>query len=273
MVTNSLLFTTMIVIYALSLLFYFSDVARANPSAKRTGTGLLIFVWVIQSVYLLTRLLSGEDWLLISRFDYLFFFTWLLVSLSLIASRFIRIELLVFFVNVVGFTVLTITLISDRARAIPLASWELVQELLYIHISLVLCAYAAFTFGAIFSGMYLFLHTQLKEKHWTQTVRRLPSLESIDRYALRSVLIGTPLLILSLSVAIAALLVEDRAALLLDWKVLSSLTALAFYISYIVKRTMLNQAGPRIARWNLLAFAVLMMSLFLNSVSRFHSWS
>jgi len=273
MVTNSLLFTTMIVIYALSLLFYFSDFARANPSAKRIGTGLLIFVWGIQSVYLLTRLLSEKDWLLVSRFDYLFFFTWLLISLSLIASRFIRIELLVFFVNVVGFAVLTVTLASDRARAIPLEPWEFVQELLYVHISLVLGAYVAFTFGAIFSGMYLFLHKQLKDKQWSQNMRRLPSLASIDRYALRSAMIGTPLLILSLSVAITSLLVEGRPALLLDWKVLSSLTALAFYISYVVKRTVLNQAGTRIARWNLLAFAVLMMNLFLNSVSRFHSWS
>jgi len=273
MVTNSLLFTTMIVIYALSLLFYFSDFARANLSAKRIGTGLLIFVWAIQSGYLLMRLLQEQDWSLLSRFDYLFFFTWLLVTLSLIASRFVRIELLVFFVNVVGFAVLTVTLIGNQERSIPLAPWELAQELLYVHISLVLCSYAAFTFGAIFSGMYLFLHGQLKGKQWSPNMRRLPSLASIDRYALRSSMIGTPLLILSLSVAIASLLVEGRPALLLDWKVLSSLTALAFYVSYVVKRTVLQQAGPRVARWNLLAFAVLMMNMLLNSMSRFHSWS
>ncbi len=52
MVTRSWLFDAMIYMYALSLLFYFSDFANANRSAKRMGTGLLLFVWVLQTAYL-----------------------------------------------------------------------------------------------------------------------------------------------------------------------------------------------------------------------------
>ncbi len=273
MVTNNYLFTMMIVIYALSLLFYFSDFARANRSAKRIGTGLLIFVWVMQTVFLLLGLGQYDDWSLATRFDYMFFFTWLLLTLSLAASRFVRFELPVFFINVIAFAMLAVIFVGNKGQETPLAPWEMAQELLSIHIGLVLCAYAAFTFSAIFSSMYLFLHGQLKEKNWSQTMRRLPSLASVEQYTLRAIIIGTPLLILSLSVALASLLVEGRSALLLDWKVFSSFTALAFYVSYIVKRTVLNHAGPQLARWSLLAFAVLLINMFLNSVSRFHSWS
>ena len=52
MVTRSWLFDAMIYMYALSLLFYFSDFANASRSAKRMGTGLLLFVWVLQTAYL-----------------------------------------------------------------------------------------------------------------------------------------------------------------------------------------------------------------------------
>lgn len=273
MLIPNLLFDTMIAIYALSLLFYFSDFVDASRRAKRVGTGLLVFVWALQTAYLVVRVLNRSDWSLISRFEYLFFYSWLLVTVSLAASRFFRIELLVFFVNVVGFAVLTLNLFGSTKADIPLEPWRLVKELLIVHISLVLCAYAAFTFSAIFSGMYLFLHGQLKDKQWSQTMRRLPSLESIDRYTFRTVLIGTPLLILSLAVAVTSLLVEGKTGLLLDWKVFSSFAAVVFYVSYVIKRTLFAQPGWRTARWNLLAYAVLVLNLFLNSVSRFHYWT
>jgi HemX protein len=58
MVTQSWLYDAILYIYALSLLFYFSDFARANRSVKRMGTGLLSFVWVLQTVYLAFQIYS-----------------------------------------------------------------------------------------------------------------------------------------------------------------------------------------------------------------------
>ncbi|PZD94105.1 cytochrome C assembly protein [Paenibacillus sambharensis] len=273
MVTHNLLFDTMIYMYALSLLFYFSDFVDASRRAKRMGTGLLIFVWTLQTGYLLMRMVHHADFALLSRLEYMLFFSWLLVTVSLVASRFFRIDLLVFFVNVIAFVLLTVNLFSNASEEMPLATWQLARELLYVHISLVLCAYAAFTFAAIFSGMYLFLHFQLKTKNWSKTMRRLPSLESMELYTFRSVVIGVPLMIMSLAFAVASLLFEGRMAFLLDWKVISSFIALFFYISYVVKRTLFNQPGWRTTRWNLLSYAVLILNLLLSSFSRFHSFS
>ncbi|MBD2844633.1 cytochrome c biogenesis protein CcsA [Paenibacillus sp. IB182496] len=270
---QTILYHMMIYIYALSLLFYFSDVVDASGRAKRTGTGLLIFVWIMQTGLLVQRMIMDMSANVVTLFDYLFFVSWLLVTVSLVMSRFFRIEFLVFFVNVFGFAIVTLNLFSRPDAQIQLATWALVRELLYVHISLIACAYVVLAIGAIFSAMYLFLHQQLKRKHWSKPMRRLPSLESIDRYAFRCVLIGTPLLILSLAVAITSILVEGRALLLLDWKVFTTMIGVGVYVAYLLRRTLLLQTGRPTAIWNLIAFSVLVVNLFLNSLSRFHDWS
>ncbi len=42
--------------------------------------------------------------------------------------------------------------------------WDINDELLFIHISLAIGSYAAFSIAAIFSGMYVFLHKMLKDQ-------------------------------------------------------------------------------------------------------------
>ncbi|MFC4776444.1 inner membrane protein YpjD [Paenibacillus sp. GCM10023252] len=270
MVTQNWLYDAILYVYALSLLFYFSDFMDANRRAKRIGTGLLIFVWVLQTLFLLLRMISHFELESISRFEYWLVFSWLIVTISIVVSRFINIEFFVFLVNVIGFAVLALNLYSNPGETTSLELWHVTRDLLYVHISLVLCAYAALIIGAIFSGMYLFMHRQLKDKQWSRFVRRLPSLSSMENYTYRMVLIGLPLLAMSLSVAVTSLLVEGHEALLLDWKVLSSFAALLLYIVYMLQRTVWRRPGPEAARVNLLACMVLIINLFTNSISSFH---
>jgi len=272
MVTQNWLYDATLYIYALSLLFYFSDFVDRNRRAKQVGTGLLIFVWVLQTIFLVLRILSHLDMTTFSLSEYLLVFSWLLVTASLVISRFFRIEFIVFFVNVVGFAVLTLNLF-DLGSGASIARWEIVRQLLYVHISLMICAYAVLTIGAIFSGMYLFLHSKLKSKRWTSSVRRLPSLDMIDRFMSHCTLIGTPLLTMSLAVAITSILTEGRYGLLLDLKVLASLLACALYIGNVMQRRWFDVPVWKTARWNLLSFAILLLNLLLNKASSFHSWS
>jgi len=262
----------LLVLYALSLLFYFSDFVSANRKMKRIGTGLLVFVWALQTGWLIHRLLQLDAPSGLTRFETLFFFVWLLVAISLAASRLVRIEPFVFAVNVVGFSVLAAVAAEGPDEA-PLRLWDAGQYLLLVHISLALAAYALFTAGAILSLMYLLLHRQLKSRSWNAVVRRMPSLETIDRCAFGAVLAGMPLLILSLAVAAAALFVARRAEWLADWKVIAALVAAAAYLFYIAKRKRRMDPGLLTARWNLYAFCVLLANSLIGAASRFHSWS
>lgn len=270
MVTQNVLYDAILYVYALSLLFYFSDFINASRKAKRIGAGLLIFVWVLQTVYVAAKTFSHFHLMPVTPFEYWLWFSWLLVTVSLVISRFFKIDYIVFFVNVIGFAVLALNLYSSTVSGQSLELWQTTRELLYVHISLVLCAYAVLTIGALFAGMYLFLHNRLKGKRWTKSVRRLPSLEMMERYMDRAVIVGVPLLALSIAIAAVSLIVEDRAGLLLDWKVLTSVATLALFIAFVYRRAAQRWPGPRMAWLYLASFIMLLMNLLSNYVSRFH---
>ncbi|MCP1306769.1 cytochrome c biogenesis protein CcsA [Paenibacillus tyrfis] len=273
MVTQTWLYDVILYIYALSLLFYFSDFVGPNRSAKRMGTGLLSFVWVLQTAYLIYSLVTHGKLSAFSMFETLFILSWLLVTVSLIVNRFFRIELFVFLVNVFGFATFALNVFSRPGLAPTLAHWNINDELLFIHITLAVSGYAAFVVSAIFSGMYLFLHRKLKEKQWSQQMLRLPSLENTDRYAFVSVVIGAPLLLLTLSLGIVWIALEGDFMLFFDPKVLNSWFVLLAYIFYLFQRLVMKAAGNRLALWNLAAFVITLLNFLLaNQYSNFHQW-
>ncbi|GIP31344.1 inner membrane protein YpjD [Paenibacillus sp. J2TS4] len=270
MVTQSWIYDAIIYIYALSLLFYFSDFVGANRSAKRMGTGLLIFVWVLQTIYFFFEFKTVH---VFTNFETLFFFSWVLVTVSLVINRFFSIELLVFFVNLVGFAILALNFFSDNTVSTALKGWQIADELLFIHVSLAIGSYAAFTISAILSVMYLFLHGQLKDKKWSRTMRRIPSLEKIEKYTYVAVVAGIPLLMLALSLGIVWIVLQGEVRLLLDPKVLNSLFILALYAYHLLLKLSLKASGYRLAQWNLFSFFLVLVNFFiLNRFSIFHSW-
>ncbi|TVY04042.1 cytochrome C assembly protein [Cohnella terricola] len=270
MVTQDWLTDAVLYIYALSLLFFVSDAASGNRSARKVGTGLLVFVWVLQGVFLLALLIKRFTVPEITLKDFLFVVSWLLVSASFILNRIIRAELLVLLVNAVGFAVLALNLIQRPHRAIELEPWEVARRLLIVHVSLITLAFALLTITAILGVMYLFLHRKLKSKNWTHVMSRMPSLEWIDRFAYRIGLIGVPLLLLSLSTGTAALLQDRNPAKLLDERVLLSFAAGLIYVVYLVRRMKSQDDGTRLALWNLLAYVLLVFGFFASSGSSFH---
>jgi HemX protein len=270
MLTQDWLTDAVLYMYALSLLFFVSDAASGNRSARKAGTGLLVFVWVLQTVFLLAILLDRFSVPTLTFREYFFFVSWLLVSASFILNRLIKAELLVLLVNVVGFAVLALNLIGRSKQTLELAPWEISNRLLIVHVSLIMLAFAVLTITALLGIMYLFLHRRLKAKKWTHVMAKMPSLEWIDRYANRSGLIGIPLLLLSLSTGTVALLLVDNPARLLDEKVLLSFAAGLIYIYYLVRRLISRDDGTKLAKWNLLGYALLVADFFASSLSSFH---
>ncbi|MCM3339103.1 cytochrome c biogenesis protein CcsA [Paenibacillus sp. MER TA 81-3] len=272
MVTNSWIYDAIIYTYALSLLFYFSDVVGMNRKAKRMGTGFLIFVWVLQTVFMAVRMVRHQDVPVFSSFEFMLLFSWLLVTVSLIISRFFHIEFIVFFVNLIGFALLLVNMLNDPTMPTAMKEWEMMRNLLSFHIALAACGFAALTVGAVFAGMYLFLHHKLKAKQWSDAVRRLPSLEKMERLSYGAAVIGIPLFLMSLSVAIGAVLLGNRTELLFDLKIWLTLFALILYSFYFVTRSRELSTGFRLALWNLGCYAAMVLNFSLNSLSTFHRW-
>ncbi len=273
MVTQSWMYDLIIYIYALSLLFYFSDFVSKNQKSKRLGTGLLAFVWVLQTLFFVWRVIALQQPAVFSMFGSLFFYAWLIVTLSLALNFFLRTDLLLFAINMVGFAVLALNFFNDESVSPLLARWNIQDELLFIHVSLAIASYAAFTVSAVHSVMYLFLNRMLKRKNWFPLMKRLPGLDHIEKIAYLFAVIGTPLLILSLTLGVDWIMITDRTRLLTDPKVLNSLLIIAAYGFYLLQRYAAKKPARTLALWNLAAFVFVIANYIVsNSISQFHQW-
>ena len=101
-------------------------------------------------------------------------------------------------------------------------------------------------------------------------MKRLPSLEVIEKYAFRFVSAGVPLLAIALSLAIVSIAIEGQWIYLADLKVIISLTALVLYVSNFIRRRTHSQVGYMAARYNLLAFGIMILNVLVNPISSFH---
>lgn len=260
-----------IFLYAASVLFYFNDFLQSNRKVNRLAFGLLAVVWALQSAFFVSQMAEKSYFPVITLFETLFFYSWVLVTLSLVINYFFRIDLLVFFTNVIGFVVLVLSMFLPETP-LTAVSETLTSELLLIHITLAMFSYGAFSLSMIFSAMYLLQHKMLKEKRWTPLLRRLPSLDMLEVYAYRMNVVGVPMLLLAIILGIiwGKLVLPEK--FWLDAKVLLSILVLGAYSYWLYKRFSDNWQMRRLAQFNLTAFLLLLVNFLATDISKFHSW-
>lgn len=271
--SNMWIYDAVIYVYALSLICYFSDLIQKNRRAQQAGTGLLVFVWLLQFTFFIVLTMETNSWSLFSMFETLFLLSWLVATIGIIIQWRLKAGLLALFIHLLNFFILILNMLADFRTPTFFSGWEIQDGLLFVHIVFALGSYAVFLVAAILSGVYLFLHHRLKLKKWTATVKRLPGLGTIDKYAFRLVMLAFPMLILSVVLGIVWILLVGETPLLLDPKVLNSLLILAAYAYYVILRWTHHTAGYKLAIWNLAAFASVIINYFLsNYISEFHQW-
>lgn len=266
------LYDAIVYIYALSLLFYFSDFIYENRKAKLIGTGLLIFVWLISGVFIVSRTLKllQQPIFEFSNFELLHWFSWLLITVAFISSQYFRMKVLVFFVNVLGFAVFALNMYSSSREGQTLDLERTTVDLLYVHISLIITSYVFLTVGCLLAIMYLILHNRLKKKKWTKWLKNFPSLELIERAIDRIVIIGFPLLVMALSIAMISLVVEGEARLLFDIQSVVSAISIGVFGFFIYQRSSGKKPGYYLAKLYLIAYSIQILNMFANELSRFH---
>ncbi|RXT15489.1 inner membrane protein YpjD [Ammoniphilus sp. CFH 90114] len=260
-----------IYIYALSVLMYFSDFIQSNRKVNQRAFWLLAIVWVLQSIFFVSQMLTKDYFPILTLFETLFFYSWIMVSLSLTINYFFKMDFLVFFTNIIGFAVMAVTLFANPA-ATPALSKQLISELLFIHISLAFFSYGAFSVSFILSIMYLVQNKMLKQKKWTPLFRRLPSLGQLDLYAYRLAMVGVPTLLLAVILGVIWAHVVGQP-LWFDPKVLMSLLVIGIYSIYLYRRITYDWQGRKLAILNVVAFCMILINYFVSgSLSSFHQW-
>jgi len=260
----------MLYLYALSLLFMFSDFVERNPRAKQLGAGLLAFVWVLQTFYLFYEASRTQMETMFQLFGSIFFISWLIITLSLALTFIMRIDIL-FIVNLAGFAIASLGFIGNRAISGAVLEWRVRDDLLFIHISLAAASYALFFLSALLSIMLLFLYGRLKSKRWSAYLSQMPPLEAIHKITMWLVVTGVPLLITSLVLGISWIAYGGQWQLLWDWKVIHSLIILLIYCYYIWQRLRNTKTWPQLAVINLIGLAAVISNfIWSNTFSEFH---
>ncbi len=272
MLSESWLYNLIIYSYALSVLFYFSDYLQQSRMAKRIGSIFLAIVWLLMTLFLVVRMFQTGTIPIVTLFETLFFYAWLLVTVSFIINLFFRIDLLVFFINVIGFVVVTLNFFSSR-DVLENVHEQLISELLIIHITISMVSYVAFSLAAIFAIFYIIQHRLLKAKKWNSVFRRLPSLELLEVFFSRFTIMGIPMLLLGIILGIIWAYESVIGNFWLDPKVIASLVVILFYSIFLYRVFFGRLNGIRAAYFNLICFIIVLVNYVLSVTEiSFHRW-
>jgi HemX protein len=271
--TMTRLHELMIVLYAISILFYFIDFLNKNRKANLFAFWLLAIVWVLQTIFLFLYMINTGRFPVLTIFEGLYFYAWVLITLSLVINRLLRVDFTVFFTNVLGFIIMAIHTFAPVQVESRAMAEQLVSELLLIHITMAILSYGAFSLSFVFSLLYLLQFKLLKEKKWGQRLWRISDLSKLEKisYILNS--IGVAMLLLSLILGMQWAFIKLPNFILYDPKIIGSFILLILYSTYLYLRIKKNVFGKSLAMLNVAAFLIILINFFLGSrLSSFHFW-
>ncbi|SFJ42452.1 cytochrome C assembly family protein [Thermoflavimicrobium dichotomicum] len=265
------LYDFLIYLYALSLLFSFSDLLYPNPRSRYLSNALLVGVWLIQSTSFIFEMFS--IWSVSIQVDALFIYSWALVTFTLVINGlYRRMDLFAFCSNLIGFTVLAFHLFFARDLSMEYTKL-LLSELGFVHISFSILSYAAFSLSSICSALYLMNNYLLKKKKWNKFLMRLPSLDRLQIFSRYLVLIGTPLLCVAMILGFIWIYQLIGRLFWYDLKIWASFLVLVVY-GFVLYQWVANRwNGRRLAWWNTLAFLSILLNVVISGTHvSFHHW-
>ncbi len=272
-ITMARLHEAMVILYAVSLVFYFFDYLYKEKRASRIAMTLLGVVWLMQTVFLVLYIIETQRFPILTLFEGIYFYAWLLVTLSLVLRIFYRFDFAVFFLNIIGFIFMTIhTFAPVQIERSPIGE-ALVSELLLIHITFAILSYVAFSLSFVFSALHMVMYRLLKKKKWTKQWNSLPSLGQTEQGMTISILSGISLLFVSLVLGLQWAYISLEQFSLTDMKIIGSFVLLIVYsiLLYRHRKGALN--GSSYALAHIYAFLLLLVNFFLGSrLSEFHFW-
>jgi HemX protein len=271
--TMTRLHEVMVILYGISLVFYFIDYLDKDSKAKRIAFWLLSTVWLLQTVFLVLYIVETKRFPILTLFEGIYFYAWLMLTLSIVLHLTYRVMLPVFFLNVIGFIFITIhTFGPVQIEQSPMGE-TLLSELLIIHITFAILSYVAFSLSFVFSTLYHILYRLLKKKKWTKQFGKLPSLDQTEKGMTISIVTGIPFLLVSLILGLQWAYVSIIEFSLADVKIFGSFVLLFVYGYLFYRRQKGTLQGTSYAWGHVYAFLLVLINFFLGSrLSDFHFW-
>ncbi len=261
----------LIILYAFSVLFYFFDFMHNNQKANKAAFWLLSFVWLLQTSFLAIYMMETGRFPVLTIMEGLYFYTWVLISLSIAMNRLLKTDFFVFFTNVLGFIIMAIHTFAPIREQSDKSAEQAVSELLFIHITAAIVAYAAFSLSFIFSLLYCIQYDLLKKKRWGKRLKRISDLARLEYISYILNVISVPLLLIALILGIQWAIIQKPSFPWYDPKIIGSFIVLLTYGSYLYLRVSNKLRGRNIALLNIASFLIVLINFFLiGNFSYFH---
>lgn len=262
-----------VILYALSILLYFVDFLHSNRKANQIAFWLLAFVWILQTITLVMYMVSAGRFPVLTLIEGLYFYAWVLVTLSLGINGLLKVDFIVFFTNVLGFSIIVIHTFVPVQFDSNVMAGQLSSELLFIHITMAILSYGAFSISFVFSILYLIQYDLLKRKKWGSRLMRIPDLAKLEKMSNVLNMIGVPMLLLSLILGLQWAYLKVPNMVWYDPKVIGSFIVLVVYSIFLYLHVRKGLQGRSLARYNAAAFLIVLINFFLSgSFSSFHIW-
>jgi HemX protein len=263
-----------ILLFVWSIVFSFIDFIDSNKIANQLAFYLLGIVWLFSTFFICYTLFKTGFYSLITSGEGLYIYVWIVITISLVINRVVKLDYLVFFTNVVAFLVFALSILVPRVGKTALLLNQLKSDLLYIHIGLAFIAYGAFTLSFIFSVMYLFQYQLLKKKKWTVHLRKLGNLSKLEKMVYLCNLIGIPFIITALILGSIWASLRIHSFVWYDPKVVGSFFVLLMYSAFMFLKVRKYLYGRSLSLFNISCFLLLLGNyILLNFYSSFHIWS
>ena len=210
---------------------------------------------------------------ILTIFEGLYFYVWVLVMLSLIINRVMKVDFIVFFTNIIGFIMIVIHTFAPEQIGSTVKAEQLVSELLLIHITAAILSYGAFSLSFVSSILYLIQYDLLKQKKWGKRLWRIPDLHKLEQFSYHLNMIGVPILMIGIILGAQWAYIKLPIVPWYDPKIIGSMIVAIIYSIYIYFRIKKGMTGKSLAMLNVAAFLILLINFFLiGNISSFHIW-
>lgn len=267
MVLGRVLLDCFVISYACSIFTLFFDVVEPRRAVNRTALLLLFAAFCFLTAFFLRELWGGGLTPVYSLFDVSLLTAWLILLVALVVNAFFRIGIVLFLANVLGFLIVLFASFVHTENTVYNAPRG---DLLVVHIVLAIVSYAALAFSFIFSAMYLIQQHFLKDKVWNRWFLLLPPLQKLDAYAIRGVVAGFPLLMVSVAMGAVWGEITHERNFIGDPKVWLTGIICMVYGLYLVLHIRIGWASTRLAWLNVVCYTALILNFSV--VSHFSAY-
>lgn len=263
-----------VLLYFICVLCLTIDLFQKNYRLQNIGFYVLGIVWVMQTISLTMYVIWRGQLPLTSIIESFYVLTWLILTLTFVCAVFRMSDMMIVLLTMLGFIFMLIHTFHPYQFSLKGARLSVMNELLFVHISLALLSYVIFAIAFVNAILYLVQYRNLKLKRFNQNYFRISSVATLEKTVFYCTLVGVITLFVSLVLGVQWGIFSIGTHIFVDAKVISSFFIILSYIAYLTMRVTQRFKQQFLIYVNIMLFLCCMINLIVvTQLSSFHQWT